>query len=163
MAGRKYKCYGTCNEKFEKEHLFVYSNKNYCKNCYDKVVKNNEDRVALYCLIKNSYGVTFPTSMHLAQIKRLKDQGYTYEDMILGMTYCINVLKMKFNPKMGFGYIANNIEQAKMHYEDVKRKSDNIFETFDNKNFESKKVVVAKIDNSNALRESKIINLEDIL
>lgn len=160
---RKLKCYGYCGEKYEKSELLVYSNKNYCKSCYEKVIKENDDRVTLYNLIKSNYNVVFPTSMHLAQIKRCKDMGYTYYDMILGLRYCIDVLKLKFNPKMGFGYVTNNIEHAKLHYKEMSKRqisNDNIFE----EDILTQKVVkVAKIDMTNTFKESKKIKLEDII
>ena len=165
---RKYKCYGTCGEKYTKDNLIIHSNKNYCKQCYEKVTKDNDDRVILYNLIKKHYNVTFPTSMHLAQIKKVKENGYTYEDMILGLRYCIDVLRLKLNGKMGFGYVSNNIEAAKQYYKEQEQKAaivenifaDNIFtDTFTT----STVVKVAKLDNTNTLRQSKMINLEDIL
>lgn len=160
---RKLKCYGYCGQKYEKSELLVYSNKNYCKSCYEKTIKENDDRVTLYNLIKSSYNVIFPTSMHLAQIKRCKDNGYSYEDMILGLRYCLDVLRLKFNPKMGFGYVVNNIEAAKVYFEEMSKRqisNDNIFE----ESILSQKVVkVAKIDMTNTFKESKKIKLEDII
>ena len=159
---RKYKCYGTCGEKYDKEDLILHSNKNYCKACYEKTIKDSDDRIILYNLIKTHYGVAFPTSMHLAQIKKVKE-NYTYEDMILGLRYCVEVLKLKLKPNMGFGYVSNNIENAKLHYKEMSRKqtqNDNIFS--DNMLIEEK-VKISKLDNTNMFRKSKIINLEDLI
>lgn len=163
MAKRQLKCYGSCGKKYPIEELKKYSNKNYCEKCYDEVVKINDDRVALYNMIKTHYNVTFPTSLHLGQIKRLKDKGYSYEDMTKGLTYCVNKLNMKFESQMGFGWVSNNIEEALKYYKEIEVKNNNIFETINEKTFESQKVVIRKPNETNSFKESKIIKLEDIL
>ena len=160
---RLYKCYGTCGNKYEKTELVVHSNKNYCKQCYEKMIREVESRQTLYNLIKTHYGVTFPTSMHLAQIKKVKELNYTYDDMILGLRYCVDVLHLKFRPNMGFGYVSNNIEAAKMHYKELEEKQQHNDNIFSDNILQHKTVKVAKIDNTNNLKKSKFINLEDIL
>lgn len=162
MAERKCKCYGNCGEKYLKKDLTQYSNKNYCHSCYEKVVKENEDRVTLYNMIKDNYKVTFPTLMHLAQIKRCKEEGYSYEDMIKAMNYCISILKLSFGPNMGFGWISNHMEEAKEFYRKEAERTKSMFENYNNTT-EDKKVLINKIDNTNTFKESKMIRLEDIL
>lgn len=160
---RKYKCYGTCGEKHSNEEMIIHSNKRYCKICYENKINEEEDRRNLYNLIKRSYNVTFPTSMHLAQIKKAKDNGYTYYDMILGLNYCNEVLKLQLNPRLGFGYVTNNIEAAKMHYKEIEeknKKNNNIFLTEETI---VEKVVAKKIDNTNEFMKSKMINMEDLI
>ena len=41
---RLLKCYGYCNEKYEKENLINHNGKNYCKPCLDKFLKEQRDR-----------------------------------------------------------------------------------------------------------------------
>ena len=60
---RKYKCYGTCGEKYENDLMVIHSNKRYCKSCYEQKIRDEEDRKTLYNLIRKSYNVTFPTSI----------------------------------------------------------------------------------------------------
>lgn len=160
---RLYKCYGSCGEKYEQTSMIVHSNKRYCKTCLEKKIQDEEDRNELYSLIRFHYGVTFPTSLHLAQIKRCKDNGYSYNDMVIGMKFCLDVLHMKFTPSMGFGYVTNNIEAAKEHYKKQKEKQISNDNIFSDNIFESAKIVVTKPDNRNLFKESKMINLEDIL
>lgn len=163
MAERKYKCYGTCGEKYLKEEMLVHSNKKYCKKCYEEVIKETEDRQNLYNLIKMHYGVTFPTKMHLAQIKNEKNKGYSYYDMILAINYCVNVLHMRFNPKMGFGYVSNKLEDAKIYYHKQEIQKMKALELYNDKVVEEHRVIVEKLDNTNKLKAEKTIGLEDIL
>lgn len=161
---RKLKCYGKCNEKYEKDKLKVFRGKNYCEKCYEKVVKDNDDRVVLYNMIKTYYGVTFPTGMHLRQIKNQLNLGYTYGDLIKAFNYTLKIKKMtQFNQTMGLGWITNNIEAALKFYKDEEKRAVNIFETYDENSNVETKVKVAKLDNTNKYKESKIISLEDIL
>lgn len=160
---RKYKCYGTCNEKYENDVMIIHSNKRYCSTCYENKIQEEEDRRTLYNLIKTSYKVTFPTSMHLAQIKKAKDNGYTYNDMIQGLNYCNEVLRLQLNPKLGFGYVTNNIEAAKMHYEEMRNKNKNIENIFFTEPASVQKVVAKKINDTNEFIKSKMINMEDLI
>ena len=163
MANRKYKCYGTCGEKYKETEMVVHSNKRYCKSCYEKKIAEIDARTTLYNLIKKHYKVAFPTSMHLAQIKKVKELGYSYDDMILGLRYCVDVLHLQLNPKLGFGYVGNNIEAAKMYFEEQKRKQQHNSNIFSENIMQKKTVKVAKIDNTNKLKQSRMINLDDIL
>ena len=160
---RKYKCYGTCGEKYENDSMVMHSNKRYCKPCYEQKIRDEEDRKTLYNLIRKSYNVTFPTSMHLAQIKKAKENGYTYDDMIQGLNYCNEVLRLQLNPRLGFGYVTNNIEAAKMHYKELRNKNQNIDNIFLTEEKIVEKVVTRKIDNTNEFMKSKMINMEDLI
>ena len=160
---RLLKCYGSCNEKHEKQFLINHNGRNYCKKCYEEVVKSQEDMKTLYSLIKRHYNVTFPTSMHLSQIKRAKDNGYSYEDLIKAMNYCVDKLNMKFNPKMGFGWVTNKIEEAKEYYKQEYERQNQVNNIFDSSLFKVESVKIKKIDKTNTYRESKKIKWEDIL
>ena len=83
--------------------------------------------------------------------------------MILGLRYCVDVLHLKLKPNMGFGYVSNNIEAAKMHYKELEEKQQHNDNIFSDNVLQHKTVKVAKIDNTNNLKKSKFINLEDIL
>lgn len=159
---RLYKCYGKCSEKYEKDKLILHNGKNYCHSCYHQMISENDSRVALYNLIKVHYGVKFPTSMHLAQIKKMKE-SYTYDDMIIGLNYCVNVLKFRFNPNHGLGYVTNNIEAALYNHKEQKERDKKNNNMFLNSTITHEKVQVASIDETNQLKKSKLINLEDIL
>ena len=101
--------------------------------------------------------------MHLAQIKKAKENGYTYDDMIQGLNYCNEVLRLQLNPRLGFGYVTNNIEAAKMHYKELRNKNQNIDNIFLTEEKIVEKVVARKIDNTNEFMKSKMINMEDLI
>lgn len=160
---RQYKCYGSCNQKYEKEKLVNHNNKNYCNECYKETLKNQNDMKTLYNLIKTHYQITFPTSMHLAQIKQAKSKGYSYEDMVITMNYCINNLNMKFNPKMGFGWVTNKIEEAKAYFIEENERKSQVTDVYDENLFKVDKVKVTSIKIENTYKESKKVKWEDIL
>lgn len=161
---RKLKCYGKCNEKYEKDYLTKFGGKNYCKECYKIVCKDNDDRVTLYNMIKTYYRVTFPTGLHLRQIKNQIDNGYSYEDIIKAFNYTLKVKRItNFSPNMGLGWVTNNMEAGIKFYKDEQKRNINIFQTYDEKSKEVAEIKVAKLDNTNKYKESKIIKLEDIL
>ena len=163
MAIREYKCYGTCGEKYEKQLLTNHNGKNYCSKCLEEMFVNKENMQTLYNLIKRHYNVTFPTSMHLSQIKNCKNQGYNYEDMIIAFNYCIDVLHTKLNPKMGFGWISSKIEEAKEHNREENERKSQVSDVYDDQLFKVESVKVAKIDITNTYKEEKKIKWEDIL
>lgn len=158
---RLLKCYGDCGNKYEKDKLKSHGGKNYCEKCYESKVSEYEERGILYGKIKDYYGVTFPTKFHLAQIKRIKDNGYSYKDMYLALEYCKKELKMNFDPTMGFGWVENKLEESILHYknkEDNDKKFENVF-GYVQPQVEKVKV---KLDDTNTFRQSKLIKLEDL-
>lgn len=157
---RKYKCYGSCGEKYDKTMLAIHAGKNYCQSCYLELIEEKSNMEVLYNLIRRIYSVTFPTAMHLGQIKRLKGQGYKYRDLVLAANYYIKNGGKRLNANMGFGYISNCIEVA-LH--EVKKTNDinekNMFEKVD----DNITIISTKVEIENKYKKSKIINLEDIL
>ena len=161
MSKRLLKCYGYCNEKYEKEDLIKHSNgKNYCKPCLDKFIKEQEDREELYKTIRELYKVSYPTGMMLKQIKEYKEiNKYSYKGMTLTLRYCVDELKLTFNPGMGVGIIPHQYEKAKIDFFKKKQQQDNFCD------IDTTPVIIkiAKIDNENKLKKEKMIDLEELL
>lgn len=160
---RLYKCYGSCNGKYPKSELTEHTkNKRYCKCCLDKLLQEQQEREELYSLIKKLYGVSYPTGMMLKQIKQFKEEcGYTYKGMSLTLTYCSTLPGIEFKSTMGIGIIPHKYEKAKADYINKKQQKEKI----ENINLEVKQVTIKieKLDNTNHLKNERLINLEGIL
>ena len=160
MAKRLLKCYGYCNEKYEKENLINHNGKNYCRSCLDKFLKEQQDREELYNTIKDLYDVSYPTGMMLKQIKEYKEvNGYSYKGMTLTLKYCLDELKLTFHSNMGVGIIPHQYEKAKLDYINKLKQQENFIE------IDTTPVVIqiSKIDNENRLKKEKLIDLEGLL
>lgn len=155
------KCYGYCNEKYEKDELIKHTNgKNYCRSCLDKMLKDQTDREELYSTIKELYDVSYPTGFMLRQIKEYKEiKGYTYKSMTLTLRYCVDELGLSFDANMGVGIIPHQYEKAKLDYLKKQKQKDNFIE------IDTTPIVVkiSKIDNENRLKNEKLIDLEDLI
>lgn len=161
MVSRLYKCYGYCNEKYEKDILIKHTNgKNYCPACLEKMIKEQNDRNSLYNKIRQFYNVSYPTGMMLKQIKDYKEiNGYTYKGMELTLVYCKEVLNLEFKSTMGVGIIPHQYEKAKQHFIEKQKRINN------HKDVEIKEIVVnvRYIDTNNYYKKSKLINLEEVI
>lgn len=113
---RLLKCYGYCNEKYPKDRLIVFKNKNYCEPCYNKRVKEVRDRNILYKTISERYNISYPTGRMLKQIKEFtEDRGYS----LALINYTINYIgdykrNIKLDPKYGLSIIPHIIDEAKL-------------------------------------------------
>jgi len=161
-ASRLYKCYGLCNEKYSKNELLEYGKKKYCKACLDSILKEKNEREELYLTIKTLFNVSYPTGMMLKQIKQYKEEcGYTYKGMTLTLNYCSKMPGIDFKSTMGVGIIPHQYEKAKADYiKKAQQKS-----KMENTELKAKEVVIKikKLDNTNHLKNERLIDLEDIL
>lgn len=113
---RLLKCYGYCNEKYPKDQLIIFKNKNYCEPCYNKRVKEVRDRNILYKTISERYNISYPTGRMLKQIKEFtEDRGYS----LALINYTINYIgdykrNIKLDPKYGLSIIPHIIDEAKL-------------------------------------------------
>lgn len=113
---RLLKCYGYCSEKYPKDELINFKNKNYCKPCYQKRVKEIKDRNTLYETIKERYRITYPTGMMLAQIKDFtENRGYSLSLINYTINYIADYKRnIKLNPQYGLSIIPHIIDEAKL-------------------------------------------------
>lgn len=159
---RLLKCYGYCNEKYEKENLVEFNNKRYCKPCATRKKKETEDRNTLYKTIKTVYKVPYPTGQMLAQIKQFtEEREYTLEGITKTICYYLKVLKKEPLTRFGLSFVPYNYDSAVKYYNelDEKRKQNNDI---------SNNVVVIKIkpkfnNNNEDLIKKRFISMEDCL
>lgn len=86
-------CYDN-NIKWDDENLIKFNGKNYCKNHYPIVKKENDDRLTLINYIRSIFNVPYPSGLILGQIKKFHDvNGYTYE----GIKEAIELIKVTPN------------------------------------------------------------------
>lgn len=157
---RLYVCYGVCNKKHEKEALINHNGKNYCKDCYDKKMKENNDRVELYNYIKEIYSISFPTGYMLKSIKQFQDDyGYKLKGIYLTLKYCKEIKKMSFNPKMGLGIVPYEYENAKAYWIERNKK----MKAHKDVEIKPETVVITGLSNKNHFKDSKLISWEGIL
>jgi len=112
------KCKG-CEKTISKEEKYVYSNKSYCKECYDKIQIGKQEYDLLLKTICQYFNLDQPTGLIFKQIKEYKEQlGYTYG----GITYCLWYIKAiegkSFSElKYGIALVKYNYEKAKKYFE----------------------------------------------
>ena len=167
MAGRLLKCYGyKCLEngtKWPKEELFNKGNKNFCRECYEQTVKDENGRKTLYSVITQVYNIPFPNGMMLRQIKEFKRiRSYEYEDIAKALLYAKHILNRDMQVKYGLGLIPYIIGDAIKYYQDQKDRVENM----KGKNVLTDNKVLKKQFNEyekDEKRNEKIINMEDIL
>lgn len=90
---RKLKCYGDdCynnNLTYNKDELTKFHGKNYCKKCYDKITKDNNEREELIHFLYNQFG-EYPSGRILKQMKDYRIiRNYSYHDQLLALKYFI--------------------------------------------------------------------------
>lgn len=167
MAERLLKCYGyKCLEngtKWKKGELINKKGKNYCKSCYNEIIKDEEGRKILYSVIAQVFGIPFPNGMMLRQIKEFRRiRTYEYEDIAKAILYAKHILKKDMQVKYGLGLIPHIIEDAKIYYQN---QIDRVENMKGKKIFTENKVIKKQFSvyNKNEKRNEKIINMEDIL
>ena len=162
---RLLKCYGFCGEKYEKENLINYKSKNYCKECYEIKVKDDEGRKILIDTISAVFNIPYPNGQMLRQMKMFReDRNYQYEDQAKAILYSVKILKKNMHPKYGLGLIPYVIDDAIKFYEERRKLS----EQMKGKNFESdsktfKMKPKKMVDNQSKILNKRLINMEDIL
>lgn len=164
---RMVKCYGDkCTQdgiKWEKDKLFNKGGKNYCRDCYTTLIKDEDDRKTLYTVISQVFGIPFPNGQMLRQIKEFRRiRTYEYEDIAKAILYSKHILEKEMSVKYGLGLIPYVIEDAKQYYKD---QSDRANSMKDKKIFSENKVVKKQFSSydKDEKRNKKIINMEDIL
>lgn len=162
---RLLKCYGDyCekhNRKHKKENLIKYKSKNYCKECYEKLVKEDEERDKLLNYIKNEYGISFVTPLMQKHIREMRSNGMSYKRIYALIYYCLHIKKNFRKPDMKYGLFTytNHYEEMIRYYsERKKRRQNNAGKVNETRTL--------KIDSmefySNEYKDSKTIDMEDI-
>ena len=103
------KCYGpNCYDlgiKHEKRELTKYKSKNYCQECLNIVINDNQNKQALMHALRSEYKQVVLPSMVYAQIKKYISIGMTYEGMLKTMEWIKTNKNVKFDLTYGIGLI----------------------------------------------------------
>lgn len=103
------KCYGpNCYEqgiKHEKDELTQYKNKNYCRECLNIVIHNDQCKKAFTHGLREEYDQVVLPSMVYAQIKKYISIGMTYEGMLHTFDWIKTHKNVKFDSTYGIGLI----------------------------------------------------------
>lgn len=121
MAGkqRQLKCFN-CKEKFDREILIQYNNKNYCKECYNYVITEEKDKKMLHDYIMKKFNIPFVDVRLLKQIKTFREEyGYTYQGIGYTLWYLEYVEKRKLQKTLGL--VPYYYEKAKKYSEEKQR------------------------------------------
>ena len=161
LVERLVKCYGYCEKKHAKSTMRQISSWNYCQECYDRRIKEQNDRKDLYEFIQKTYNLTFPTGQMLRQIKKFKDEhGYSYKNIRFTILYVIFVKKVyKAETKFGISFVPYFYDEMLAYYKNMQEKRDNM------KDYENvTKVITIKppTTNNSEVTKVKLIDMEDI-
>lgn len=114
--GRKSTCKG-CGIQLEKKDKYTYSNKTYCKDCYDKLQIEKENYNQLLNTIMEYLEVQVVDGLIYKQIKDYKEQyKYNYTGMTYTLWYCKEILNKKFERKYGIALIKYEYNNAKDYF-----------------------------------------------
>jgi hypothetical protein len=129
MTERLLKCYGEYCQKHDIKHpkseLIKHSGKNYCKTCYDKLIKDKEDRGKLYSYVAEIYDISYPTPLMMKHIKEMKETyGWSYKRIYALINYVVTYKKI-LDPKYGLRYYANDYQEMVNYYAEKKKRKEN--------------------------------------
>lgn len=156
---RLYKCYGDCDEKYPIEDMKKISQKNYCQNCYEKIMKERKEKEELYDYIKFAYNISYPTTYMMKQIKEyVEERGYKIKGIHLTLKYVIEVLNYTLNARWGLGIVASQYENAKNYYMELKEKREKHKDVI----IKEEVVVISKISHIKTYKNEKLIDLGEI-
>lgn len=106
-----------CEKQITKEEKFIYSNKSYCKTCYDIKIKDHEEYTNLINSICIYFSINKPTGLILKQLKEYKEKfDYTYGGMSYCLWYITEILNKKLDVKYGVAIIKFEYENAKDYF-----------------------------------------------
>lgn len=126
---RKAKC-KDCGIELEKEERYIFSNKSYCKKCYDKHIQEKSSYDRLIKIIIDYFNIQSVDGLILKQIKEYKEKfNYTYDGITYTLWYCKEILNKDFIRKYGialvkFEYV--NAENYFVHQQKISQSLDNI-------------------------------------
>lgn len=158
--GRKSTC-KDCAIELSKEDKYTYSNKSYCKICYDKIQVTKQEYNLLIKTICQYLDIEKPTGLIFKQIKDYKEQlDYTYS----GITYCLWYIKAiegkSFTElKYGIALVKYNYEKAKAYFIQQQKISGSV------QNIKQEEINEVKInlDKVYAKKNSFLIDIDDLL
>lgn len=121
------KCKG-CEKELSKEEKYVYSNKTYCKKCYEQIQIEHQAYDLLLRTICEYYSIDKPTGLMLKQIKDYKEQfNYTYNGITYALWYIKAIENRSFSEiKYGIALVKYYYEKAKQYFNQQQRISNSV-------------------------------------
>lgn len=158
---RLYKCYGTCNQKYPKEEMKVFSGKNYCLSCYENKKREDQERTKLNQTISKWFNISFPNGHMLKQIKTFRSDpyNYSYKNIRLTIDYCFLNKKIKPELKFGIAFVPYYHDEMVEYYKELNKKRSQT-------KINEEKIIRIKLKPlklENKYREKKLINMEELL
>lgn len=151
----------TCGEKLQPDEKYIHSSKTYCKECYEKIIRERDEYKQLIEFICNHYEIERPTGFMLKQIKEMKmEYGWSYAAMTYTLWYCKEVLGKQLIEKYGVSLIKHFYEEAKNYYSQQEKMKEHMKQL---ENVEVKTKVVKKTKSKSINSNTSLINLENLL
>lgn len=155
---RLLKCYGTCENKYAKEDLIKYKGKNYCKECYEKIIERDKDYENLCKYICEIFNCPFVNPYIKMQIKQFEQGGFSLKGMRSTLWYITTVLGITLKEQFGIAMVKYKYYEAKKYFEEKMSQKKQVQEKKEEK-------TEVKYVNINRFRENKIkkrFSLSDI-
>lgn len=150
-----------CGKKLQAEEKYSHSSKTYCKDCYEKVLRDSEEYKYLIDFICTNYEIEKPTGLMLKQIKEMKtENGWSYAAMTYTLWYCKEVLGKQLIEKYGVVLIKHFYDEASNYYSQQEKMKEQMQKL---KDVEVKTKIVKRKSNISNDINSSLINLSDLL
>ena len=146
-----------CGKKITKEEKYMYSNKAYCKECYNIKLKEHEEYLNLIGGICSYFSINKPTGLILKQLKDYKEKfDFEYKWISYCLWYVTDILNKQLDIKFGIAIVKYEYENAKKYYNEQLEIKNSI-------KIEKPKEVVRKVTiNNTSIKNKLLINLDEV-
>lgn len=152
------KCKG-CDKELHTDERYKYSNKTYCKKCYDFKIAEKQSYDNLISWICTYFGENKPNGLILKQIKEYKDKfDYTYSGIHYCLWYLVEIKNVRIDKKYGIALVKFEYENSKTYFEQQQNIKNSIVKPVENEII--KKV---KLKSNNKIKSKFLLNLDDLV
>lgn len=150
-----------CGKKLQSTKKYTHNSKSYCKECYEKILRDGEEYKQLIEFICTNYEIDRPTGLMLKQIKDMKTEyGWPYSAMTYTLWYCKEILQKRLIEKYGVVLIKHHYEDAKEYYSQQEKMKEQVKNL---ENVEIKTKVVKRNQSVIKNNNSSLVNLNNLL
>lgn len=148
-----------CDKKLLSEEKYTYSNKTYCKSCYDIMTYENDQRNILISSLCKTMKLESLTGIMLKQLKEYRETcNYSYSGMNYTLWYYTNILNKSPQVKYGLAFIRYYYEDAKNYF----LQQENIKKSMQQSEEIEVKTKVVKIHKNSNSDNKLLLNLNDL-
>jgi hypothetical protein len=148
-----------CDKQVIKEEKFIYSNKPYCKECYDLKLQEKQEYDNIINTVLKYFKLDVMNGMMLKQIRDYKTNfNYTYGGMAYCLWYLVEIKSVKMDVKYGLGLLKFEYENAKNYFLQQQSISNSVTVTKPVDNTVIKKIKIIPKDRMNKF----LINLDEL-